>query len=246
MSVKLERLKYLRILQDDGSYYGDIPLAIDAKNVAMKNGNDLQSTIGNIDYTQEEDITTNLRKITTKIEGIDDDITSLKNNKADSTTINNRVDDLATYIEGLDLNVNDLKLYQDNQTGYVYVEYKGVKGRTGIPVPSLKSQINQNVEDYVSKEIEKINNELPITVYIDSTAGNVFINGNIYTILTAYVYKGNQNITSSISNFTWKKYDEHGILDESWTKTNVGNVVIISPSDITRKAVFKCQVETEN
>ena len=36
MSVnKLERLKYLRILEEDGSYYGDIPLAIDAHNVSM-------------------------------------------------------------------------------------------------------------------------------------------------------------------------------------------------------------------
>ena len=36
MSIRqLERLKYLRILQEDGSYYGDIPLAIDAKNVSM-------------------------------------------------------------------------------------------------------------------------------------------------------------------------------------------------------------------
>jgi len=32
---QLERLKYLRILQEDGSFYGDIPLAIDAHNVSM-------------------------------------------------------------------------------------------------------------------------------------------------------------------------------------------------------------------
>ena len=31
----LEKLKYLRILEEDGSYYGDIPLAIDARNVSM-------------------------------------------------------------------------------------------------------------------------------------------------------------------------------------------------------------------
>ena len=64
MSVnKLERLKYLRILQEDGSYYGDIPLAIDAHNVSMQNGFDLQSTVGDINYVEEQDITTILRKI---------------------------------------------------------------------------------------------------------------------------------------------------------------------------------------
>ena len=50
---KLERLKYLRILQEDGSFYGDIPLAIDARNVSMQNKFDLQSTVGDINYKEE-------------------------------------------------------------------------------------------------------------------------------------------------------------------------------------------------
>ena len=58
---KLEKLKYLRVLEEDGSYYGDIPLAIDAHNVSMQNKFDLQSTIGNIDYTKDEDITTKIK-----------------------------------------------------------------------------------------------------------------------------------------------------------------------------------------
>jgi hypothetical protein len=57
MIKNLERLKYLRILQEDGSYYGDIPLAIDAKNVSMKNKNDLQSTVGTINYKTQGSIT---------------------------------------------------------------------------------------------------------------------------------------------------------------------------------------------
>lgn len=55
MFNQLERLKYLRVLQEDGSYYGDIPLAIDAKNVSMEKNtqnrvNNLQETIGDIDW----------------------------------------------------------------------------------------------------------------------------------------------------------------------------------------------------
>ena len=71
---KLERLKYLRILEEDGSYYGDIPLAIDAHNVSMQNGFDLQSTVGDINYVEEQDITTNLRKIKGDIVNINNTI----------------------------------------------------------------------------------------------------------------------------------------------------------------------------
>ena len=244
MFNQLERLKYLRILQEDGSYYGDIPLAIDAKNVSMQNKNDLQSTVGDINYLEQEDITTNLRKIKNKLESIDDSLLSIEDTKADSVEINNKVDNLANFVESLDLDINDLGLYQDYTTGYVYLTYKGQRSSQGIPLAILKGQINQNVDDYVDKEIEKIDKELPITVYIDSSVGNILTDKNTNTILTAYVYKGSKNITNTVSNFTWKKYDQYGILDESWTKTNTGNVIALTPEEVITKAIIRCEVET--
>lgn len=245
MSVnKLERLKYLRILQEDGSYYGDIPLAIDAHNVSMQNKFDLQSTIGDINYSTEQDITTNLRKIKDKIEGIDENLLSIEETKADAVQINSKVDNLTTFVQSLDLDINNLGLYQDYETGYVYLTYKGQRGTQGIPLAILKSQINQNVDDYVDKEIEKIDKELPITVYIDSSVGNILTDKHTSTILTAYVYKGSKNITNTVSNFTWKKYDQYGILDESWTKTNTGNVITLTPEEVITKAIIRCEVET--
>lgn len=241
---QLERLKYLRILQEDGSYYGDIPLAIDAHNVSMQNKFDLQSTIGDIDYSTEQDITTNLRKIKDKIEGIDENLLSIEETKADATQINNKVDNLATFVQSLDLDINNLGLYQDYNTGYVYLTYKGQRGTQGIPLAILRGQINQNVDDYVDKEIEKIDKELPITVYIDSSLGNILTDKNANTILTAYVYKGSKNITNTISSFTWKKYDQYGILDESWTKENTGNVITLTPDQVISKAIIRCEVET--
>jgi len=44
----------------------------------------LQATVGDIDYTKEEDITTNLRKIKDKIEGIDENLLSIEETKADA------------------------------------------------------------------------------------------------------------------------------------------------------------------
>lgn len=241
---QLERLKYLRILQEDGSFYGDIPLAIDAHNVSMQNKFDLQSTIGDIDYSTEQDITTNLRKIKNKIEGIDENLLSIEETKADATQINSRVDNLTTFVESLDLDINNLGLYQDYSTGYVYLTYKGQRGTQGIPLAILKGQINQNVDDYVDKEIEKIDKELPVTIYIDSSLGNILTNKNANTVLTAYVYKGSKNITNTVSNFTWKKYDQYGILDESWTKKNTGNVITLTPDQVISKAIIRCEVET--
>ena len=241
---QLERLKYLRILQEDGSYYGDIPLAIDAHNVSMQNKFDLQSTIGDIDYSTEQDITTNLRKIKDKIEGIDGNLLSIEKTKADSAQINTKVDNLTTFVESLDLDINNLGLYQDYNTGYVYLTYKGQRGTQGIPLAILKGQINQNVDDYVDKQIDKIDKELPVTIYIDSSLGNILTNKNANTVLTAYVYKGSKNITNTVSNFTWKKYDQYGILDESWTKKNTGNVITLTPDQVISKAIIRCEVET--
>lgn len=240
---QLERLKYLRIHQEDGSYYGDIPLAIDAHNVSMQNQFNLQATVGDINYKEEDDITTNLRKIKNKIEGIDESLLSIEETKADSAQINSRVDNLTTFVESLDLDINNLGLYQDYTTGYVYLTYKGQRGTQGIPLAILKGQVNQNVDDYVDKEIEKINKELPITVHIDSSAGNIFTDPNINTVLTATVYKGSVDITDQVTKFRWLKKDKNGLIDENWGRLTQGRTVTISPMDVSTKAIFICQVQ---
>ena len=240
---QLERLKYLRILQEDGSFYGDIPLAIDAHNVSMQNKFDLQATIGDIDYSKEQDITTNLRKIKDKIEGIDENLLSIEETKANSAEINSKVDNLTAFVQSLDLDINNLGLYQDYETGYVYLTYKGQRGTQGIPLAILKGQINQNVDDYVDKEIEKIDKELPITVHIDSSAGNIFTDSNINTTLTATVYKGSKDITDQVTRFKWSKKDKNGLIDENWGRLTEGRTVIISPADVMTKAIFICQIK---
>lgn len=240
---KLERLKYLRILEEDGSYYGDIPLAIDAHNVSMQNQWNLQSTIGDIDYKTEEDISTNLRKIKDKIESIDESLLSIEETKADASQINNKVDNLTTFVQGLDLDINNLGLYQDYNTGYVYLTYKGQRGTQGIPLAILKNEINQNVDSYVDKQIDKIDKELPITVHIDSSAGNIFTDSNIYTTLTATVYKGSKDITDQVTKFKWMKKDKNGIIDENWGRLVQGRSISISPLDVSTKAIFICQIE---
>jgi hypothetical protein len=68
----------------------------------------------------------------------------------------------------------------------------------------------------VDKEIEKIDKELPITVHIDSSAGNIFTDPNVNTVLTATVYKGSTDITDQVTKFKWLKKDKNGLIDENW------------------------------
>lgn len=91
-----------------------------------------------------------------------------------------------------------------------------------------------------------------VSVEIDSSAGNIFINGNISTILRCYVYKGGIDITHDnnyILTYTWKKIN---IIDGSevsgWTPTPVAlepNAIRITTSDVDSKAVFQCEVNIE-
>lgn len=84
-----------------------------------------------------------------------------------------------------------------------------------------------------------------IYVRIDSTAGNIFKNNNISTILTCTVFKGATDITSQATSFTWRKRDASGAIDPDWTRTISGNSINITSSDVTSKAVFECEVSFE-
>ena len=113
----------------------------------------------------------------------------------------------------------------------------------------LKIKANQIVYeiDDQGKEVtweEHIDEQIPIRVEIESSAGNMFLRENIITTLTCTVYKGNDNITSQVSKFTWIKYDKDGIEDETWVAPiPSGRSITIGPADVASKAIFKCEVK---
>ena len=91
-----------------------------------------------------------------------------------------------------------------------------------------------------------------IYTIIDSSAGNVFINGVVSTILRCYVYKGGIDITNDNNyrkTYTWTKINiDDGSIIQDWTPTSVPlepNAIRISTSDVTHKAVFQCSVDVE-
>ena len=83
-----------------------------------------------------------------------------------------------------------------------------------------------------------------ITVHIDSSAGEVFLNKQITTTLTCTVVKGNgTDITNQVTRFNWIKKNADGTVDTSWSRPLAGNTISISEADVTSKAIFICEVE---
>ena len=71
---------------------------------------------------------------------------------------------MTAFVESLDLDINNLGLYHDYNTGLLYLTYKGVRGTQGIPMPSLSTQISQSIEAYVDKVIKELDIQSQITI----------------------------------------------------------------------------------
>ena len=88
--------------------------------------------------------------------------------------------------------------------------------------------------------------EQVFTLVTDSSSGNVF-NNNIATVLSARVFKGNSDITTSLPNtaFKWKRTSEDTTGDTAWNSAHVNTKnVIITPSDVSGTiGIFDCTVE---
>lgn len=84
------------------------------------------------------------------------------------------------------------------------------------------------------------------TVEILTDNGNHFINGEIATILTAYVYKGSEEITETLPDnlFHWKRTSANPDGDTVWNELHagIGRHLAVSDEDIDRRATFTCEV----
>lgn len=84
------------------------------------------------------------------------------------------------------------------------------------------------------------------TVEILTDNGNHFINGEIATILTAYVYKGSEEITETLPDnlFHWKRTSANPDGDTVWNELHagIGRHLAVSDEDVDRRATFTCEV----
>ena len=124
---------------------------------------------------------------------------------------------------------------------YIYVDSNG-----DVKIAGSSIMIgSQPLVEYIDEAIEDVEVSLPITIQIDSSAGNIFKNKNISTVLTATVYRGGEDITSEIQRFKWTKKDKNGNIDPSWSRFTTSNIISINSDDVTSKAVFGCEVTVE-
>ena len=110
---------------------------------------------------------------------------------------------------------------------------------------NLKGAVTfESFDDETKRQIEADT----IDVQIWSSRGNIFKSGDASTILTCHVFKAGIDITDTLpsSAFTWTKFNNDGLQDETWTATPYGNNVSsiqISSADIWSRAIFNCAVE---
>lgn len=136
---------------------------------------------------------------------------------------------------------------KEDEQGRKYVEkyiYVDSDGEVKIAGNSITLGGKPLVE-YIDEAIEDVEVSLPITVQIDSSAGNIFKNKNISTVLTATVYRGGEDITSEIQSFKWTKKDKDGNPDPSWSKFTTSNTITINSDDVISRAIFGCEVTVE-
>ena len=83
-------------------------------------------------------------------------------------------------------------------------------------------------------------------VEVSSDSGSSFINGDITTTLTARVYKGSREVTSTIAPalFSWMRHSANPDGDSVWNALHegAGPTISIGDEDVFRKAVFECIV----
>ncbi|MEK4136408.1 phage tail spike protein [Bacillus sp. FSL W8-0445] len=95
--------------------------------------------------------------------------------------------------------------------------------------------------------IDEVENDIAYKIELHSSQGSIFKNGQINTIITAKVYKGKNEITSTIPNsgFIWRKRNKDGNIDTSWgnAHVNVGNKITVDRNDVVERAVFECDID---
>ena len=110
----------------------------------------------------------------------------------------------------------------------------------------VDSQEYEKFEQTITGKVDNLENSIPYQVNVLSSNGQQFTNGNIYTILTVQVMRGNEDITDQIqdSQVLWSRYsaDEEGDILWNEAHLNAGKSVEITYLDFFKRAVFNADV----
>lgn len=90
----------------------------------------------------------------------------------------------------------------------------------------------------------------PIQLIIESSAGNIFKNGEGSTALKARLYQNGEELDADGSDKTktykWSKFNKNGVLDTSFggsgNQYKTGKSITVTASEISAKATYNCEV----
>lgn len=121
-----------------------------------------------------------------------------------------------------------------------------VEKQLAIKANTMAQQAIQDAKD-AHDLVNEVMDDVVYKIEIHSSNGLIFKNGQINTVLTAKIYRGKDDITSTLTNsqFIWKKKDKDGNLDTAWNSAHVGigKQVTIDRNDIYQKATFECSID---
>lgn len=110
------------------------------------------------------------------------------------------------------------------------------------------NRVEQTLQDFVNatgKNFQELQQEIEenitYTVQIDSTNGLVFKNGDVESVLSVRVMKGNEDITSQFTDtqFCWTRVSKDTEGDLAWNETHkYTKSVKITSDDVYVKAIF--------
>ena len=119
----------------------------------------------------------------------------------------------------------------------------GTGNNFGVEYTNFKNNTNDALDDLD----DKIDNSLLYDIQIESSNGNIFKNGEVTTILSAKVYKANEDITDTLnaSLFHWIKKDKDGNLDTGWNTAHFGGTkqITVTSADVYARATFEVTVD---
>ena len=90
----------------------------------------------------------------------------------------------------------------------------------------------------------------PIQVMIMSSRGDQFVNGFTSTELTAVIWQNGDKIDEDGSKYiyTWKKFNRNGDRDNTFGTNGVktGKTITVTGTEVSRKAIFVCELSTKS
>lgn len=88
--------------------------------------------------------------------------------------------------------------------------------------------------------------ENALTLYISSSNGNIFKNGDISTVLSARVFSGSNDVTNDYDSnaFIWTRVSSDTAADDVWNNNHYGGTkqITITSSDVYVRATFFCDL----